>query len=326
MNTLYVTEQGAKIRKTGHRLFVEKDDENLLEIRCREFSEVLLFGNIQVSTQAMREMLGQGVSFSLLSRDGRFIGSLVPPLSGNAPLRLRQYVINQEPSAQLEYSRAFVRAKIESFLESLKDWTWKHRECQLQPIVHALQSSLQSLERSSNRDSIRGVEGSATRRYWESFPERILNPEYRWNGRSRRPPRDPFNAMLSLGYVILTTRIEGLIRGMGMDPHFGHLHHLDYGRSSLALDHLEPHRVRIVDRFVLRIANKRIIHAHEFEETEEGGYLLERGALKTYLAQWDLFLKETSWHDHIASQLSGYRSSLDREHTMPFSLHWKQAS
>ena len=135
-------------------------------------------------------------------------------------------------------------------------------------------------------DSLRGIEGTAAARYFESLAG-MVPPAFMFDGRSRRPPRDPVNALLSFGYVLVGHELQALLDGMGFDPYLGFYHQIDYGRPSLALDLLEEFRAALVDRFSTGLLNLGIFRPEDFGETREKGVVLGREAMKTWFACYE---------------------------------------
>lgn len=295
MPALYLTEQGSTLRKTGDRLIVEKDEEELLEVECFKLDTVFLFGGVHVTTQAMTELLSHGISLVLLTRDGRLKGRLVPPLAKNSLLRSAQYHRHLDPAFSLEVAKQHIAAKVAGTRELLLRHARNHPEVDLKPHTEEMAKALAQVARASSLQSLLGIEGTAARAYYQGF-QKCLRRALGFPGRRRRPPTDPVNAMLSLGYVMLASEIVAQLEGIGFDPYFGFYHRLDYGRPSLALDVLEEFRVTI-DQLVLRLVNTERMKQEDFEPasaSEEpvaegerrGGVRLRPDRFKVFLAEY----------------------------------------
>jgi len=309
MAVLYVVEQGAKIRKTGHRIVVEKDDKELLEVEAMRLDTILVFGNVQVSTQALAELLGQGIEFALFSSRGELRGQLTPPHARNVELRLQQYGRYGDAPWRLARAREVVSAKLRNSLMVLKQADWDRGEPALKERRAQLEAGLRAAEQAQDLDQLRGVEGAGARAYFDCFPA-LLKVDLPWNGRNRRPPRDPLNAFLSLGYTLLADRIRCWLDGAGLDPYLGNLHDLRYGRPSLALDHLEPLRVAIVDKFALRCFNLRMFSATDFDEDPDAGVRFRPDALKQFFFRWEEALRERDLNRILDAQTASYRQAV----------------
>jgi len=295
MPNLYLTEQGSVLRKTGDRLLVEKDDVELLEVECFKLDAVFLFGGITVTTPALAELLAQGISLSLLTRDGRLKGRLVPPLAKNVLLRVAQYERRKDPAFCLALATAHIGAKVGSAAELLSRHARNHPETDLAPILARLKSAEGKVAAAASIQELLGFEGTAARTYFEGFGL-ACRRELSFPRRRRRPPTDPVNALLSLGYVMLSSEILALLEGTGFDSYLGFYHQVDYGRPSLALDLLEEFRV-VVDQLVLRLANLGIMSQDDFEPVpvdddavrgpaETGGIRLKPGSFRTFLSAY----------------------------------------
>ncbi len=289
MANLYVVEQGAYLRKTSERLIVQKDDEVLVDVPCLQLESVLLFGNVQCSTQALAELLEHGIELALLSRSGRLRGQLTPPKAKNVVLRMRQYERVQDAGFCLGVAKAVVRAKLGQQVALLRNFRTNHPERLPGLLLEDLASFEDAVGRASSLESLRGAEGSAARLYFELLAA-CVPEEFRFEGRSRRPPRDPFNALLSFGYVLIGNELQSLLDAIGFDPYLGFLHELDYGRPSLALDLLEEFRPAFVDRLSLSLVNLGHLKREHFEDHPQRGVSLTQEGLKKYFEQYDRYL------------------------------------
>ncbi len=313
MTCLYVVDQGSLVRKTSDRLIISHRKETLREVPCLHLTHVVLVGNVQITTQALAELLDHGVSLALLSRRGRLRGRLVSPLVGNADLRLCQYDVSRSPGVSLELARTLVRAKIGNTLRLVQRFRENKPEQVSLEHTESLTRLLGTLATATTLESIRGVEGAAAA---ESFGvlARVVPPAFGFTARNRRPPTDPVNALLSFGYTLLMTELEGPAEAMGLDPHLGVLHQLRSGRSSLALDLAEPFRGPLVDRFVTRLLNLRMLTAEHFTGDAENGVHLQREALPVFLRQWETELTTPvarpggarTWRQLLRDELEGF--------------------
>lgn len=286
MANLYVTEQNAILRKTGDRLVVEKDGEELLEVPCLKLDAVLLFGNVQFTTQAAVEMLDHGIELALLSHNGRLRGQLTPPKPKNLPLRLGQFDLSRDEGFCLAFCREVVRAKVENAAAVLRRFRRNHPDTVAMVEIEALDAAARSTAEAVSIDSLRGVEGTAAARYFPVLAS-VVPSAFRFERRSRRPPRDPYNALISFGYVLVGTELQSLLDGMGFDPHLGFYHQVDYGRPSLALDLLEEFRAPLVDRFAAKLLNVGVLSEGDFVSSPQGGVYLGREGMKRFFAAWE---------------------------------------
>ncbi len=318
MTTLYITEQQAIVRKTSDRLYVEKDDRILLEVPCRKLTTVMLFGNVQFTTQAAVEMLDHGIELALLSRNGRLRGQLTPPETKNVHLRLRQYERSVDPDFCLDLSRRLVSNKIRGAAAVWQRFRGNHpKEVPLSEIRELKSAAAQALEAGS-MGSLLGTEGAAARRHFSLLAKLIPAP-FEFPGRKRRPPPDPVNALLSFAYVLAGVELQALLDGMGFDPYLGVLHQTQYGRPSLALDLLEEFRAPLVDRFVLRLVRTKILRLEHFRKHPNKGVRLTRLGQKRFFPAWEKALEgEVSvggarlcYRELFRRQVERYREALE---------------
>lgn len=286
MATLYVTEQSSIIRKTSDRLVIEKDDAVLAEIPCLKLDTVFLFGNVQVTTQALGEMLDHGIELALFTLSGKLRGQLTPPKAKNIPLRMKQYETSHSEDLCLRLAQEIVDAKIANSVEVLRRQRRNHPEVIALKEVQALDDLRARAEDTISIQELLGVEGTAASRYFRALAGAVP-PEAGFSGRNRRPPRDPFNALLSFGYVLVGNEIQALLDGMGFDPYLGFYHQVDYGRPSLALDLLEELRAPLVDRFSLGLLKLGVLKLEDFTQTPERGVYLQREALRRYFREYE---------------------------------------
>ncbi|MBZ5724349.1 MAG: CRISPR-associated endonuclease Cas1 [Acidobacteriia bacterium] len=295
MAVVYVKEQGAIIRKHGGRILVEKDEALLLEIPLRQTDSVAVFGNVQVTTQALSELLDRGIPLALYTRYGRLKGHLVPDLSKNVPLRVAQYRAALDAEASLEFAKAVVGAKLRNAGRLLADYRSNYPSDLLASAGEALRNAVERAAAAANHGELLGYEGSAAAAYFGAFAAMNRSP-LPFDGRRKHPATDPINALLSLGYTLVMNEIRAAAEGAGMEPHLGFLHKVDYGRPSLALDLLEPFRSPVVDRLTLRLVNERILTAEDFATRQAGGtpgsVILLPDSFRKYLEAYEAAVSE----------------------------------
>jgi CRISPR-associated protein Cas1 len=289
---LYLTEQGSILRKAGDRFLVEKDDEVILDLPYHKLETVLVFGNVQVTTQALAELLEKGVNLSLFSRQGNYRGSLAPARGKNIELRVAQFELYKDTARSLGLARAVVEAKIRNALAVLNRYREKNSDVSEAFSMRRADVEKLAAEVAGAQDlaQLEGIEGAAARSYFDALME-FNRSALRWPGRVKHPSTDPLNALLSLTYTLLMHELTGLLEGVGLDPFLGFLHRIDYGRPSLALDLLEPLRHPIGDRLVLTLVNRAMVDTSDFQSGGEGkGVFLVNRAMKRYLAEYERWM------------------------------------
>jgi len=296
MANLYLTEQGSVLRKRGERLIVEKDDAVLLDVECHKIGAVLVFGNVQITTQAIKELFEHGIELAILTQKGKLIGQLTSPTTKNIGLRIAQFKRHGEDEFVKSFSREIVKGKIGNSLQFVRGFSYNHREVELNREMAELEVSLKTASGQPDLDSLNGVEGTAARHYFSAFRKMILG-QFGFEGRRKHPSPDPVNALLSLGYTMVYNEISSLLDGMGFDPYLGYYHKPDYGRASLASDLQEEFRAPLVDRLTLYLINNRMVKESDFYRNPKGeGVQLTRDALKVYFAEYEKFMNSEFVH------------------------------
>jgi CRISPR-associated protein Cas1 len=311
MAVLYVSEQGTSIRKTSRRLIVAKDEAVLQVVRLSDLEQVVIYGNVQLTTQAMTTLLDAGIETVFLSQSGRFRGRLAPAESKNIPLRIAQFQRYQDDAFRLSIARSIVAAKIRNGMAVLKRYGRNHPEVGLDEALEQMETAHEKTEHQTTLSALMGVEGSASAAYFRAYGS-MFRRELQFSVRSRRPPRDPVNALLSLGYTLLTSETAGALAGHGLDYHIGLFHEIEYGRPSLALDLVEEFRAPIVDRFTLTLVNRGVIGAKDFEGNSDEGFLMNDAARKRYFNLYERMMT-TPFTERYATESVTFRSLLRRQ-------------
>jgi CRISPR-associated protein Cas1 len=306
VSILYVSEQGAYLHKNAGRFVVTKGDEELLSVPEAAVEQVVVFGNVQISTQAVSEFLAQGIDLIYLTYNGKFKGILQSGYPKNTSLRLLQYECALDPVYRLAAARAIVDAKCVSESSALS--LWKKRKI-LDPktgesVARNIDICRKSLPTKHDVSALMGQEAAAARSYFDAFGEVIPLP-FLWEGRNRQPPRDPVNALISLTYMMVLSEIVSRCYAHSVDPFVGFLHMPDYGRPNLALDLLEPFRAVYCDDFVLRLLHSDVFSSDDFLYSSADGCRLRKEAMNEYLGKYRVFREKGSGNrPSLVSQIS----------------------
>lgn len=291
MPTLYLLEQNSRLSKTSKRLVVELENGGKQEIPEFKVERAFIFGNVQVTTQALRFLLAEGTDVCFFTMAGKLCGKLVPAEGKNVYLRMKQYQAFKDEPFKLSVAKAVAAGKIANCRAALQKHGRNHPEAALEPEISRLGELLEDVPRKVQLSSLLGVEGMAAKVYYQGFA-RCLRRSLNFDGRNRRSPRDPVNSLLSLSYALLTAEMFSIASAVGLDPYVGFLHSLEYGRPSLALDLIEEFRPVVADRLALELINREMLAEadFEFERTEEGDnlkVLLNAEGKKTYFTQYE---------------------------------------
>lgn len=315
LNTLYVTTQGAYLSKEGEAVRVEVGGELKLRLPMHTLASVVCFGQVSCSPFLLGALAERGIAVAYLTEHGRFLASVHGNTSGNVLLRREQYRAADGGERSAAIARNIVLAKVansrnvllRAAREAGQGGDGEATSNGLPEAAERLASSLRELERErflaqgGTVDSVRGIEGDAARAYFGVFDALLATGDeaLRFRGRTRRPPLDPVNAVLSFVYTLLVHDVRGACESVGLDPAVGFLHRDRPGRPSLALDLMEELRPHLADRLVLSMFNRRQLQAKNFEHQESGAVTLEADARKRVLVAYQERKQEEVLHPFL---------------------------
>ncbi len=308
LNTLYVTVPGAYLRKDGQAVAVHVHDEIKLRVPLHNLGSLVTFGAVGVSPGLMAACAQTGVAISLLDRNGRFLARVAGFTAGNVLLRRTQYRRADDARSALDLARAFVAGKIANarsvLLRGAREYPNSARRGDLERAADQLDQSLSSISRTADLDALRGVEGDAASAYFNAFDGLIVaqQGDFRMTRRSRRPPLDNLNALLSFVYTLLTHDARAACEATGLDPAVGFLHADRPGRPSLALDLMEEFRPFIADRVTLSLINRRQVRPDGFQRDESGAVRMADDTRKTVVIEYQNRKQETIEHPFLGEK------------------------
>jgi len=259
MAVAYVLEQNTSVRLEGERLIIERKREVLHSLHIYKLNQLLLLGNVSITPPVIRRLLQDGIDTIFMSRNGRYRGRLQPPLSKNITLRCEQFDKLRTDIFCLYAARSIVAGKLANMKTVLMRLNRNREDLALEDHILQIKSLQKKAGGADTLDTVRGFEGRASAVYFHGFSRGFLDAEVRFTKRIRRPPTDPVNALLSLGYTLLFNTVMSAVSLVGFDPYLGLLHTVEYGRPSLALDLMEEWRAVIVDTLVLSVFNLKTL-------------------------------------------------------------------
>ena len=272
---VYIQEQGARLCLKGERLQLKKDDRILGDVLLNEVEQLILMGNITLTNPVFSSLLDRSIDTVFMSRYGRYRGRLLGLDKRNIQLRQTQYRRYEDESFRLQWARYVVKGKLFNLRTFLLRFA-RRRQLDMSASIHRLRQLVNTVDKQDRVAKIRGMEGVGSALYFKGlrafFPESLG-----FNGRNRRPPKDPANALLSFGYALLANSVENAVCQTGLDPHLGYFHVVDYGRPSLVLDLMEEFRPILVDSVVLNIANHGMVRGTHTELRDKGVFLSDEG-------------------------------------------------
>jgi len=292
LNTLYVTTPHAYLHLDNDTVRVDVERETRLRVPLHHLGGIVTFGNIMVSPALMHRLADQGQSLVLLDGHGRFKARLEGPVSGNILLRRAQHQKADDAGFTLGIARACIAGKLRNsrqvLLRGARESKTESDAAILSRGADDLAASLRALPAVADLDALRGVEGEAARQYFccINFLVRAEEREvFSLDGRTRRPPRDRMNALLSFLYAMLMNDCRSALESVGLDPQLGFLHAVRPGRAALALDLMEEFRHQ-ADRLALTLVNRGQVRADDFTLHEGGGVTLAEAGRKAVVVAW----------------------------------------
>ncbi len=303
LNTLYVTTEGAYLHLDHDNLRVEVERETRLQVPLHHLGAVVCFGDVMITPSLLAKCAEEGRTVVFLSPSGRFRCRVVGPVSGNVLLRQAQYRAAAEEEKCAGIARAIVAGKIrnsrESLLRGARDARREADEDALRAAARELSRLLKALQETDDLDEIRGHEGAAARSYFGAFSH-LVREDYRadfhMDKRTRRPPRDRLNALLSFLYALILNDCLAGAQGVGLDPQLGFLHALRPGRPALGLDLMEELRPVLADRLALTLINRAQLNAGDFIERTGGAVEFSDEARKKVVVAYQQRKQDTVLH------------------------------
>ncbi|MDR2104302.1 MAG: type I-C CRISPR-associated endonuclease Cas1c [Deferribacteraceae bacterium] len=301
LNSLYLSKQGCYLHIERETIVIEYEKTKLAQFPIHAIGGIFCFGNILVSPYVYRICGEYGVALSFFSEYGDFFARMQTRQTGNILLRRAQYKVSETNPVLI--ARNIAAAKISASRRVLqRQIRNRGDDPDLENAVNLLKLSVLRLAEVKELDVVRGIEGEAALRYFEVFNNLITNKEFVFNGRNRRPPIDPVNAMLSFVYAIIGRDIAAALQGVGLDPQAGFLHADRSGRDSLALDILEEFRAWFADRLVLSLINRKQVKLSDFTVEASGAVRLSDEARKLLLNSIQERKQENIIHPFIAEE------------------------
>jgi len=310
LNTLYVTTQGAYLSREGETVLVRVEGETKLQVPIHTLGSIVCFGQVSVSPPLMGLCAERNVAISFLSMNGRFYARVQGPVSGNVLLRREQYRRADDREFAAELARAMVIAKIANcrtvLLRAARERPEQPEAKELLDAATHLAQLLQELVDSQSLDSVRGREGEAARRYFSVFDHlvTIQKEDFFFRERSRRPPLDNMNALLSFLYTLLVHDVRSALESVGLDPAVGYLHADRPGRPGLALDIMEEFRPFMADRLALSLVNRQQVKGKGFLKTETGAVAMDDETRKEVLVAYQKRKQEEIRHPFLGEQVA----------------------
>lgn len=332
MTTLYLTEPQAVVRKDGDTLVVKipanaekKTAERKMQVPLMRIQEVVVYGDVTLTSPALHALLSQQTCITFVSQYGQFLGQLNPEVSKNSQIRLAQFSAHADYGRLFGLARSVVLGKLANQRILLMRQNRKLETPTLTAAIAQIEASMAAAEKlcatandapsnpslpqqGSPLGKLQGLEGVAAAAYFDCFPE-LLRGQWDFPKRTRRPPTDPVNAVLSYAYTLLLHQVKSAIQIVGLDPYIGFLHSSQYGKPALALDLMEEFRPLIADSVTFTLFNNAILQPNDFEN-ELNTYRLTDTARRTFLQKFEERLQTEIMHP-VFKYKASYRRCLE---------------
>lgn len=309
LNTLYVNQTDVYLSLDGDNVVIQKDVERLARIPLHNLEAITTFGYTGASPALMGYCADKNISITFFTKNGRFLARVVGESKGNVVLRKKQYRVSDNEVLSAKVARNFIVGKIYNnkwMIERMtRDYPLRVDVTKFKAVSKYLSSVIHEVRNCGDLESLRGWEGQAAVSYNKLFDQMILQQkeDFLFHSRSRRPPLDNVNAMLSFSYSLLANDMAAALEGVGLDAYVGFLHRDRPGRPSLALDMMEELRGVFADRFVLSLINKKVMNKDDFLKKENGAVIMTDDARKKFLSAWQNKKQEQITHPFLGEKI-----------------------
>ncbi|MEC2709667.1 type I-C CRISPR-associated endonuclease Cas1c [Bacillus thuringiensis] len=310
LNTLFITQPDVYLSLDGDNIVLLKEKEKIGRLPLHNLESIVSFGYTGTSPALMGYCAEKNISLVFLTMYGQFLARVIGKSKGNVILRKKQYRISEDEVISAKIARNFIVGKIYNnkwIIERMtRDYPLRIDVDQFKAISQHLSSIILEVRECEDLERLRGLEGQAATRYNKIFNQMILQQkeDFYFNRRSRRPPLDNVNAMLSFAYTLLANDMTSALEGVGLDAYVGFLHRDRPGRVSLALDVIEELRGVYADKFVLSLINKRVINKGDFFQKENGAVIMTDEARKKFITAWQNKKQEKITHPYLGEKIS----------------------
>ena len=309
LNTLYITLSDVYLSVSGENIVIKQDDDILARYPFHNLEDIVLFSYLGMSPKLVQKCMDYGIGICYLTPTGRFIARIRGPSRGNILLRRKQYQVSDDEDQSLLISKNIICGKIynEKWIIERYIRQYEHR-IETEHLVKSskyLTEMLNRIKEVKDVDELRGIEGTAQVAYFSCFDDMILNQkeDFTFDTRSRRPPLDPVNAMLSFVYSVLSNDVASALESVGLDAYAGFMHTDRPGRISLALDLVEELRAPIADRFVLSLINLNQIKIEDFLYEDNDAVLIKDDSRRKIIQLWQERKQNTLTHPFINEKI-----------------------
>lgn len=310
MAAIYLIEQGTSIYKDYQRFIIHVSEKQKLEVPIREVEQILVFGNIQLSTPVIQTCLQEKIAVLFLSQSGQYHGHLWSEESTHLDNQLVQIQRQNDNYFQFNVSKVIVYGKLMNSKQLLMRFNRKRKLAEVEKAILGINQDIDSLDSVANLDALRGYEGIGAARYFPAYGKLITNANFDFSLRNRQPPTDPVNSLLSFGYTLLFNNVLSFVIAEGLSPYLANFHYGEKQKPYLAFDLMEEFRSPIVDSLILDIVNHSVFKPKDFDIlASTGGVYLNQSARRIFLKKFETRMNEEVSHPDLQS-LATYRHAI----------------
>lgn len=294
MSVLYVTEMGSHLEKSGNRINIKKGNEQINSLPVEKVESIVLIGPSHLTTPLTTELLKKEIPVTWLSSTGKFFGRLEPTTGVNIERQREQFRRGDDNDFCLTLAKSVIIAKIKNSTVLLRRWNRERNIPHIEETIQDLKILINKAAKAEEIDQLMGYEGHSSKKYFQAMGK-LVQKGFEFNRRTRQPPTDPFNSLLSFGYTLLFYEIYTSVVTKGLHPYAGFLHKIKYGHPALVSDLIEEWRAPVVDSLVMNLISNEKILAEDFDspEYEKGGVYLKREAAKVFIKHFESKIRNT---------------------------------
>ncbi len=312
MSYLYICEQGASVGVQGNRFVVKYRDGMTKSIPAETLENIEIFGNVQLSVQCIKECLSRGIDTCFYSKGGGYFGRLRAVGDVHVFRQRQQAKLYNNTEFCLQFSKKIIHAKISNQIVILRRYQ-RNRQSDIEQDITSMKIMRAKIDGTTSVEQLIGYEGQAAKSYFKALSV-LADDAFKFDGRNRRPPKDPFNAMLSLGYAVLFNEIYGKIESKGMNPYFGFMHKDKEHHAALVSDMIEEWRAVIVDSTVMSLVNGHEIRKEHFEtDDQQPGVFLTKEGMNIFLRKFENKLRKDVKYLQYSEDEMSFRRALNMQ-------------
>lgn len=329
MSSLYITEAGAYAKKDGGRIIVGRNEEILFEIPLEKVDDLLIVDTASISSKLLSYLIEQGIPITWLSTTGKYFGTLYNTNMTDINKQMKQFKL-LDSLFYMKIAKRVVRIKSKNQLVVLKRYSKNNPQIDILKEIQSIQAMFYKIDYCQDMAVLRGYEGIISKNYFAAIGK-LVPAKFQFSGRNKRPPKDPFNAMLSMGYSMLFNEVLAQIVNNGLHPYIGFLHYIRNGHPALASDLMEIYRAPIVDSTILSLVKRGQIDSGHFDQHDNACYLNSEGRkilLQAYnkklRAENNYMSGANNYREIISKQVKQYASALMQEKEdvyLPLEIH-----